>query len=186
MMPMEKVNVPEGQAGDWKIERFVADRPPDFMTIAMGREWVVGESYTKLSRKGTVIMSDTPAELRDHLSFVTFAEGRVLVAGLGLGAVLQNLRKKKAVEHITVVEIDPDVIALVGEHYKKMFGKRLTIVHADIFEWEPPKGEKWDWGWFDIWPSICGDNLSDFKRLRRKFSRKVKNKMFWAEYECKR
>ena len=76
--------LPEGQRGAYRVERFVVT----------GNEWqgfsprtVTAGTYTRLMRGGTVVMSDTPAEWRDHSYFVDRAEGRVLVAGLGIGMV---------------------------------------------------------------------------------------------------
>lgn len=125
-------------------------------------------------------MSNTPAEIRDHIGFIYQAKGNVLIAGLGLGMVLKALLEKGDVTHITVVEKSEDVIKLVSPFYQD---ERVTIIHEDIFNYKPE--EIFDYSWFDIWTYICGDNYDDMKRLNRKFSRSVRNKGYWCYDECK-
>ena len=137
-------------------------------------------------------MSDTPSEISDHLSAVYAANGHVLIAGLGLGVVVQGClmdgveRYGKTVEKVTVVEKSADVIGLVAEHYLKRFGSRLEVVHDDIFTWQPPKGAKYDCTWLDIWPNICTDNLNDMKKLKARFSRRSQWLGCWSEADCRR
>lgn len=55
---MEKVNLPDMEKGRWKIERFTADRM-DWSSWQHGRAVPVGESFTRLMRGNTLVMSDT-------------------------------------------------------------------------------------------------------------------------------
>jgi spermidine synthase len=80
-------------------------------------------------------MADSEPEMRDHYEAVARARGRVLINGLGLGMVLSAILAKPDVEHVTVVEVEPDVIALVGPHYAC---DRLQIVCTSAFDYEPP------------------------------------------------
>jgi hypothetical protein len=189
------VDVPEGTSGDWVVKRFeVSEKDANWAnmraSISMGgvgaHRTITPGTYTSMTRHGTMVMSDTPAEKRDHLEFLREAHGRVLIAGLGLGWVLEVLQWKEEVTHITVVEISPDVIKLVGEHYKRKLGDRLTISEGGIFEWKTARGEKWDCAWFDIWDNICGDNAEEMSKLKRKFARRAKWKGCWCEYESRR
>jgi spermidine synthase len=138
-------------------------------------------------------MSDTPAEQDDHREFVQRARGRILINGLGLGMVLQAcLERRKwqsdeyAVEHATVVEISPAVIALVAPHYQARYGDRLTIVQADALTWQPPKGERYAAVWHDIWPDICTDNLPQMHTLHRRYGRRADWQGSWARWICER
>jgi len=186
-----KVDVPEGTSGDWSVERFtVSDDDAKFASLRAinpssgGRGAVRAGSYTRLKRKGAwnPIMSDTSDEIMDHYEFMRIASGTVLVAGLGLGMVLQGLLNKPEVTRVTVVEKSPDVIALVKAHYETKFGTdRFDIICDDIFTYKPPKGQKWDFAWFDIWDNICVDNRKEFSKLRRKFGRRCPSKYFWCE-----
>jgi len=91
-----KVDVPEGTSGNWVVERFdvsEADASWDNLraSISMGGlaagRGVTPGNYTCLRRNNRLVMSDTPAEKRDHFEFIREAHGRVLIARLGLGWV---------------------------------------------------------------------------------------------------
>ena len=127
-------------------------------------------------RYGSVIMSDTPMERRTNRMFVDVAKGEVLIAGLGIGMVLWPLLQKEEVTGVTIIENEPDIIALVEPVFQPIAGKtrtELTVIEASIFDWPLPKGAMWDTIYFDIWADICGDNWSEMKKLNRRFSRRV-------------
>lgn len=188
------VDVPEGKKGPWTVERFtVSKKDADFFNLRQiiarqGGRRIMPGTYTRLIREKAwdPMMSDTPAERWDHYAVVKLAKGRVLVAGLGLGVVLNALLRKSEIQHVTILEKDADVIALVAPHYQAKANGRLTIVHADVFEWVPPKGERWDVVWFDIWPNMCEDHLPEMTRLKRKFARRAAWKGCWCEREMRR
>jgi spermidine synthase len=179
---MEKVTLPEMQRGPWKIERFSVDRP-DFHSLIRGRGVPVGETFTRLMRNGTIVMSDTPAEMRDHSAAVRMANGSCLLNGLGIGMVLKNIIAKPEVTDVTVVEISQDLIDIVSPHYAD---SRVTFVCADAFEYKPPKGKRYQMVWHDIWDGICSDNLAEMTRLKRKYGKRCDWQRCWAEYECMR
>ena len=168
-----KVNVPEGKIGEYSVEKFVADSE-DIRARLKGRAIPLG-TYTKLMRGDVLVMSDTPAEIIDHVQIMWGAKGKVLIAGLGIGLVLNGIAKKEEVDHITVIEISPEVIELVGPHYKSIYGDKIEIINANILEWKPAKDIIYDYAWYDIWDHICTDNLEDMKKLHRRFGRKVKS-----------
>jgi len=181
-----EIDVPDGQSGIWKVETFVVkekELSQQLSIIKYGRG-VPGGIYKKLMRNGTVVMSNTPDEIRDFRQFVVNAEGSVLVNGLGLGVLLQALLNKDNITDVTVIENSKDVINLVAPTYIK--DKRVKIINADAFEYEPPKGKKYDAVWHDIWDNICSDNLPEMKKLHRKYGRKTKFQMSWCRYECER
>lgn len=186
---MEKVTVACGEKGNFVIKHYtVTEEEAKFENVrgVFSFSWRCGSrrvepgTYTVMydKRRGrslgnSVIMSDTPAEMRDHSYFIYQAKGKVLVNGLGLGVVLHNLLLKDEVEHITVVEIEPDVIALVGPHYKTMGNGRLNIIQADALTYDPRKGVKFDAIWHDIWPAICEDNIPTMSTLHRRYGRRL-------------
>jgi hypothetical protein len=184
-----KVDVPEGVSGIWKVSKFTVDKQQAefdalrgmFSGGGMGRSTPPG-TYTSLHRGGTLIMSDTPDEIRDHRGFIRSATGNVLIAGLGIGMVMRAVAMKEDVKSVTVVEQSEDVIKLVADHYlAKPYGAKLDIVHADIFEWKPGRGISYDYGWFDVWDNLCTDNLDEMTKLARKYVRCVKNKGYWGK-----
>lgn len=50
--------------------------------------------YVKLSVGGTLMMSDTPMERRTNMEFIDKAKGDVMIAGLGIGLILENLNQR--------------------------------------------------------------------------------------------
>ena len=191
-----KVDVPDGESGDWKVERFtVSDEDIKLHNLrcsfkaGMGGRVMESGTYTKITRNGKVIMSDTPAEIRDHMEFIYQARkrgGHVLINGLGLGWALEAILDAPKIKTITVIEKSPDVIDLVGQHYKDKCPKNkyLLIIHADALEWKPPKGNHYEAVWHDIWDNICSDNLPDMHKLHRKYGRRCDWQGSWCRYQC--
>jgi spermidine synthase len=90
------------------------------------------------------MMSDTNMERRSNWQVKDNAHGRVLIAGLGIGMILHPIldptraiisrragEALQPVEHVTVVELNQDVIDLVAPSLAR-YGDRVTIVKADI------------------------------------------------------
>jgi hypothetical protein len=127
------------------------------------------------------MMSDTPMERRSNWDIRREAHGRVLIAGLGIGMILHpildawrgitnengNISRYQTVEHVTVVELNQDIIDLVWPSLAR-YNDRLTIVQGDINEYHPGK-EKFDTVYFDIWPNISEDNLPTIAKLHRRW-----------------
>lgn len=179
---MEKVNIPEGENGDWKIKIVVPDRI-DFGSSMVGRAVPLNEPITVLTRKGYMVMSDTPAEQRDHYPALRRATGSCLLNGLGIGMLLKNILLNPEVTDVTVVELSQDLIDLVAPYYTD---PRVTIVCANAFDYQPPKGKVYDMVWHDIWDDICSDNLSEMTQLHRKYGRKAKWQGSWSKPQCLR
>jgi spermidine synthase len=98
---------------------------------------------------GSVVMEDSQEELRQHLPIWISARGRVLVTGLGLGCVVRGLLANPRVTHITVLELDKNIIRICGREF--MNNPRVTIIHTDALKYQPKKGERWDFAWHDLW-----------------------------------
>ncbi len=123
------VEIPIGEKGDYRIERKYVEPTLDFSSLKTGRCVPKGK-YTFLYRNNKLVMSDTPDEKRDHIVPVNKAKGNCLIAGLGIGMVLNAIALKKEVIHIDVIEISQDVIDLVSPYYEKnILIKYLFIVH---------------------------------------------------------
>jgi len=184
------VDVPKGRSGDWRIERYaVSERDALMFNIrnecryASDRNIKPG-TYTRLMCRYTVVMSDTPAEKRDHIEFIKRAKGQILINGLGLGYAIEVCCRKGTVEHITVIEKSPDVIKLSGPHYLKRYPDKLTIIQADAFTWEPPKGMRYDAVWHDIWNNHCSDNLVEMDQLEKKSQGIADWQGSWGRARC--
>lgn len=179
---MEKVTLPEMSKGLWRVEHFKVDLP-DFHSMLRGRGVPLGEEFTRLMRGNTVVMSDTPAEMRDHRNAVRMAKGSCLLNGLGIGMVLKNILAKPEVSDVIVVDLSQDVIDMVSPHYND---PRTTFVCADAMEFTPPKGKRFQMVWHDIWDYICSDNLPQMEKLHRKYGRRSDWQGSWCKEECKR
>lgn len=182
-----KSNIPEGVSGAWRVLKFTLTSEElrfDFSSMKHGRQAVPGD-YTKLMRGSSIIMSDTPAEIRDLYPLKWSARGNVLIHGLGLGCAVELALRTPVVNSVTVVEQSADVIELVAPTLQRKYGERLTIVQADAYEWKP-QGLKFDAIWSDIWDDICSDNLVGMKRLRGMWMRRTQWHGFWCKPECMR
>lgn len=181
-----KSTLPEAQEGDWRIEKFtISEQDARFFNLRQainfrGHRSVDPGTYTRLRRNGAVIMSDTPAEIRDHLDFIKLARGPVLISGLGLGLVARACLLKPEVSHVTIVEFSEDVIQLSGQALVDEFGDRVEICQGDIKTWQPPQGARYICAWHDIWDDICADNLKDFKVLRSRYAQRCRFQFFWS------
>ncbi len=127
-------------------------------------------TYCKLHINGELMMSDTPMERKSNLNFIENANGRVLIAGLGLGMVILNILDKEEVTEVVVIEKYQDVVDLVEP---KFTHPKLKVICSDIFYWKPEKGEKFDTIYFDIWAEVCQSNLADMTELHNKFKNKL-------------
>lgn len=169
------VDVLDGVSGDWRVETFEVEKPSVYLLIK-GRPITPG-IYKRLMYKSQVVMSNTPAEIRDFMSFVWRAKGNVLINGLGLGVVLKAILQKSDVESVTVIELSEDVIKLVAPYFAD---PRVTIVQADAMTWKPPKDIRYNAVWHDIWTYVCEDNLDDMKILHRRYGRKCDWQASWC------
>ena len=183
MIKNYKVSVTKGKSGDWEVRQFEVERGIELVRMQLAGRGCDPGQYTQLLHRGSVIMSDTEAEVRDLRELIYQAKGRVLMAGLGLGVALGAILKKKEVHHVDVVELSEDVIRLVAPSFTC---KRVTIHQGDIFTVPLNGFKKWDVAWFDIWPNICGDNLPEMHKLHRRFARRAAWKGSWCRWECER
>jgi hypothetical protein len=187
--PIDKVKVPEGERGEWRVERFKISKKEsewaNLRAVINGRmrEKVLPGTYTRLvhKRRG-VIMSDTIAEMSDHRFAVMMAKDHVLINGLGIGMVLGAMLKKPEVSRVTVVELEPDVIKLVAPTYTK--DRRVEVVEADAFDFQPPADVRYGCVWHDVWDSIMEDNLPEMTKLKRKYGRRTEWQGAWCDGEC--
>jgi len=186
-----EVDVPEGVSGDVEVYRFeVVKNSIEYLRLmfspAGGREPEPGW-YTGMARYNRLWMSDTTAERRDHLSAaweIDMRGGRILMSGLGLGMLLRVALHTESVTHVDVVELDSDVVKLVSPHYQEMadlMGKSLTIYEDDIFKIRWPRNTRWDVAWFDVWSTICTDNLGEMAKLNRSYNRRTDWHGCWSQ-----
>jgi len=180
-----KVNIPEGQSGDFKIQKFIVNKKDafSFNISNMFQRSIEPGTYTKLVATNRLIMSDTPAEISDHLEIIYQAKGNVLINGLGIGMVVIVCARKKEVKKIIVNEISEDVIKLVAPFSK--FKKKIQINHIDAFDYKP-NGIRFNTVWHDIWDEICEDNNDEMSKLCRRYGRWLQKPHWqkcWGRYQ---
>lgn len=186
------IELPEMEKGDFRIEKFVVSKEQaEFHNLRemikgsrhiTGGRFVTPGTYTRLVRKSnkTVVMSNTPAEMLDHSVFISNAKGHVLINGLGIGYVADACCEKPDVEHVTVVELEQDVIDMVAPILKKKHGNKITIVCHDAHTYTPPRGVRYNCVWHDIWDYIDSDNLPSMNTLHRKYGRRCDYQDSWS------
>lgn len=174
----QRFKLPEMKEDGAEIERFIltkeqADlhnlrediRARDQLLIFPPRYIEPGE-YTRLFVDGRVMMSNTPAELSDHDELLERARGHVLISGLGIGMLIQELTENPLVDFITVLESDERIIRMVAPFYYGIYGyDRLEIIKTDAREWTPPAGARYDTIWHDIWADVSDQNLPEMCRM---------------------
>lgn len=144
---------------------------PDAGTLAANAqapelERVEPRIHVELHINGRLMMSDARMEQLTNAEFVERAHGDVLVAGLGLGMVLFPVLVKPAVQSVTVIERNADVIALVEPAVRH---PKLTVIHGDIFQWAP-EGKVFQTIYFDIWPTRGASQQAGIDRLHERFA----------------
>ena len=186
-----EVDIPDAKSGIWEVSTFkVTEKDAKLFNMRAsfqpGFRIIEAGTYKKLTRNNTIIMSNTSAEIKDHLDFIYKAKKQgdnVLINGLGLGVALVEILKSEKITSVTVIENSEDVIKLVAPY---ITDSRINIIHADAFTWKPPKKIKYSCVWHDIWDDICSDNLSEMTKLHRKYGKCTEWQGSWCKELCKR
>jgi len=155
------VNIPDGVSGDFKVTKVSATVLYQFI----GDKWMN-------------IMEDTDREAQQATRFLSAATGDVLLAGLGLGMVLQPLIDNQNVSSITVIEKFQEVIDLVSAHVPE--SNKIRIIKDDIYTWTPDKN--YDVAWFDsyVYPFDGDDPVGSYvTNMRNKYQSVVSSGHFW-------
>jgi hypothetical protein len=118
----------------------------------------------------TAWMSLTPWEIESQAIGIAAAQGHTVVLGLGMGWQAANVARNAAVEAVTVVERNADVIALIEgqrifEQLPPPIRSKITVVQADAHLWQPSLHV--DTLLADIWEKTFGDQrIADIQRLQ--------------------
>lgn len=172
----------KSEKGVARISKYEFDSKEDiFYNLRASRDmggifYMYTGQYVRLHINNQLMMSDTAMERKTNRQFVNNAKGRVLIAGLGVGLIIQAIIDKEEVTEVVVIEKYQDVIDLVEPIFKH---PKLKVICADIFEYDMPKEEKFDAIYFDIWAEISIDNLEQMKRLHAKYRRNKRSQDAW-------
>lgn len=161
-----------GRYGDWTL----VNQHDSLAAVGYfrGLRFIDGFTNFALMRDGVVWMSLSPMELESQAIHLDAAYGEVVVAGLGMGALVYNLLQKPEVRRVTVVERDPAVIELL---YKIASPKRwpradkLQIRQGDALHY--PHDWTVDTLLADIWPKLAAtEALGDMIQMQSRMNAK--------------
>lgn len=128
-------------------------------------------------------MSTTPIELESQEIGVRLASGHVVVFGLGMGWSAVASALKPEVTAVTVVEIDPEVLALHREldlaaQLPPAAREKIRIVEGDAYTWRPDRPV--DLLMPDIWlPLISDGRVEEVRRMQDNVQ--AKSLYFWGQ-----
>lgn len=178
----------ERENNGWKLEKFEI-KQDNFRAMFDG---ITPGIYIRLTHNGECVMSDTDMEKNTNRKFCLKAYGDIIIGGLGIGMIIMAIQDKPEVKSITVIEKNQEVIDLVASQLD--FNEKVNIICADVFEWKPERGVKYDMAYMDIWNWINEDIYKkEMQPLKRKYARFLRRKEVnpnrfnecWAEYQAK-
>jgi len=177
--------IPPGKSGNVRLEHYTATAQGSALfnlRSAINHKpetAIIPGNYVRLIVGPHLMMSDTPFEARTNRDIIEAARGDVLIAGLGMGMVLVPILRNPKVTSVTVVELSSDVIKLVHKPllangpFTENEKMKLVVVEGDIFDFTPmPK--RFDVIYFDIWPTIAKDNLSEGRALKKQYRKSLR------------
>ncbi len=137
----------------------------------------------RLLEHGKEWMNNGEKELTRHQEAIDACYGKVLIGGLGIGYIVEQLNAKPEVSSITVVEIASEVIEMVWPYIKH---DKCEIIQGDIFN-HIAKG--YDFMCFDIHIDLSKDSNDNIVKPLRKLAEQFlpPNRIFqWRErnMEC--
>jgi hypothetical protein len=161
-LPWPEIQIPPyrtGHAGAWELKR---QHQPVLRGYFRGLQ-ACAENYL-LIREDRVWMSLSPVEIESLAPHVPHMRGHVVIAGLGMGLALYDALIRPAVRRVTVLERDPEVIALFGAITDPDWPApdRFTIENVDARVWRSP--EPVDYLYADIWDKLGAPEAADDTR----------------------
>ena len=175
------IKIPDVKKGRWELK---SESYPAYRGV-IAADMIIRDDFTEIPplgffkeefrfpavlEDGNEWMTLTPVDLDTSDEAIERARGKVVTFGLGLGYYTYMVSEKDEVASITVVEKDPDVIALFREYVLPQFShpEKVHIVNADAFEYaekEMPK-ERFDLAFVDTWRD-ASDGAPMYERMKR-------------------
>jgi hypothetical protein len=167
------------EQGGWIVRRWGKDIPlRGYWSPARPVSDVIS-----LDRGSDTWMSLMPVEVESQQTGIDCASGHVAMFGLGLGWSTALCALKPEVESVTVVECDPELIALhrmlgLIEGLPGGAGAKVRIVEGDAFGWRPDN--EVDLLFADIWlPIVGGDRIAQVRRMQSNVA--AASVYFWGQ-----
>lgn len=132
---------PVGRIGDWEFKTAMIAGDRGYWGTVYGMRtlsFLLGPSANGPS----TWMSTAAVEFQSQEIGIRAAHGTVVVLGLGMGWAAANMALRDEVTRVTVVDINTDVINLMGqsgiiEQLPAHAREKLTVVHGDALTWRP-------------------------------------------------
>jgi len=131
----------------------------------------------RVQRSPKVVMSATPMEIMSMRYGIKRSTGNTIVGGMGIGWLAKNVLRRKKVKHVTVVDIDEGVLNYWGKYLRDEFGDKVTLVHADIYDYLNEKQPEFDRLLMDIWDS--NSNWEFDRKFREVRNQHESIKLWW-------
>ena len=183
--------LPTGKDGVYEISHKVAterDAAWSNMRAAAGHPWerIRAGTYTRLTKGGDwgTLMSDTDMEWQTNGAPLYRSKGAVLMAGLGIGFIVKEVVERPQVTSVVVVEKSPEVVRLVEPAMRAVLGplaSKLAIVVADIKEYKPARGYRFDCIYVDIWGDQSPDEIAEGQKICARL-RRYQSKGGWTSF----
>lgn len=163
---------PDGDMGSWRLAKTGVGLEPGYYT----GQWVIAAMPLLLRRAAAnpelwePWMSLSPHEIESQEPGCLCARGHTVIMGLGMGLVAINAALNPAVDLVTVVELDKEVIRLfdstgVLNQLPPQIAAKIWIVHGNAMEWQSDLPV--DLLYADIWRPIADSNaLADTRRMQ--------------------
>ena len=121
----------------------------------------------KVISKRRIWMSQTPMECFTLRHSINSAKGKILIAGFGLGWLVNEISKKDNVTHIDVVEFSQELMDWYYTQLKQNLNSRINnIIIEDFYKFmEYVKTSDYDSILVDIWPNYS-DSRNDSRLLK--------------------
>jgi hypothetical protein len=139
-------------------------------------------NFPYMMENGHACMGVTPSEIFSMERPIQNASGDVLTLGCGLGYYACMVAEKDDVNSVTIVEKEPDVIALFTTYILPQIPHRekITILQADALDYmENLEDGRFDHCFADIW---SGNNIVPYFKLKNICKKFTRTKMeYWDE-----
>ena len=142
-------------------------------------------SYPAVLQDGREWMTLTPNEAATMSGALNACGGRIVTYGLGLGYFAFKAAEKNSTESVTVIEQDPELIALFKKHILRdiPFGGKIRIIQSDAFEYAGKEASKehFDFAFVDLWHDL-GDGVVPYIRMKKQEQQRPETMWFyWIE-----
>lgn len=162
----------DGRVGNWKLVHtgFCLDRGYYSGLMGVQDMPVLMRNGSENGERWETWMSLSPHEIESQELGCRYAVGHTVVMGLGMGWVAGNIALNAAVNKVTVIERDPEVIDLFWqsralEGLPVEIAGKICIVRADALEWMPDQTV--DFLYADIWRCLEEpQTLDDVRRMQ--------------------